>query len=99
MPKFLLGNVVVKTFEVWASSEEEAEEFILKWQTSEAEEPEGGIKATRYAMSWSESSLIVPTEPRDKILAEFLRLMQEVIPGMPKEEPRKIITLDQVKHL
>lgn len=99
MPKFLLGNVVVKTYEVWADSKEEAEEFILKWQESDSEEPEGGIKATRYAMGWNESNLIVPTEPRDRILAEFLRLMQEVIPGMPKDEPRQIITPDQLKPL
>lgn len=79
MPKYLLGNVIVKTFEVWADSKEDAEKFVLSFQESEAEEPEGGIKATRYGLSWNEVNTESPVEKRDQVLQEFLHL-----PGMPE---------------
>lgn len=90
MPKFLLGNVVVKTFEVWAESKEQAEGFVLDWQTGESEQPEGGIKATKYGMSWDEDNRLDPTENRNKVLAEFLHLM-ESLPGRPEAKKGSLI--------
>lgn len=83
MPKYLLGNIIVKTFEVWADSKEDAEKFVLSFQESDSEEPEGGIKATRYALGWDEVSTESCVPKRDQVLQEVLKLMQETIPGMP----------------
>lgn len=92
MPKFLLGNITVRTFETFADDVEQAREYVRKWQEDEIEEPEGGIKATSYKMGWEESSHdgVIVVEARDNVLAAFLQLMQETIPGMP--EKSRIIT-------
>lgn len=84
MPKFLAGKVVVITYETWASSEEEARDFIQTWQEGESEELEAGIKVTKYKMGWEEFNNADPTSDRDKVLAGFLQVMQNKIPGMPK---------------
>lgn len=92
MPKFLLGNITVRTFETFAVDVEQARTFVRVWQEGEGEEPEGGIKATSYKMGWEESShdAAIVVEARDNVLAAFLQLMQETIPGMP--EKSRIIT-------
>ena len=83
MPKFLLGTVTVRTYEVWADSLEDAQKFVLSWQESEAEEPEGGIKVTRYKLQWHENQTQDDvTHDRNIVLGEFLKLMG-TIPGMP----------------
>jgi hypothetical protein len=93
MPKFLGGIVIIKTFETYASSADEAREFIRKWQEDESEQPEGGIKATRYKLGWDEFNLDNPVPQRDQVLAAFLNLMLNQIPGVPREvESGKIIT-------
>lgn len=84
MPKYLAGKIVVRTFETWAESPEEAEAFILKWQEGETEKPEGGVKVISYKLGWSEFNTADPTKERDIVLAEFLNLMQHTIPGMPE---------------
>lgn len=92
MPKFLYGKVTVRTLVTYADSADEAKEFIKKWQEGETEEPEPGIKATSYKLSWEEFDLDNPTMIRDKVLAAFLVLMQKEIPGMPIEiETSRII--------
>lgn len=98
MPKFLAGIVIVKTFTTFANTDEEAREFIKKWQEGDSEEPEPGIKVTRYKMEWEEGvQSINPAPERDKVLASFLDLMQNQIPGMlkiqlpPKKEKSRII--------
>lgn len=84
----MAGIVVVKTFETFASSDEEAREFIKRWQEGESEAPEGGVKVIRYKLQWEEGvNCINPIEERDKVLASFLELMQNKIPGMPMTEP------------
>lgn len=92
MPKYLLGNITVRTFETFAVDLEQARTFVRVWQEGEGEEPEGGIKATSYKMGWEESShdAAIVVEARDNVLATFLQLMQETIPGMP--EKSRIIT-------
>lgn len=93
MPKFMGGIVIIKTFETYASSADEAREFIRKWQEDESEQPEGGIKATRYKLGWDEFDLDNPIPERDRVLAAFLHLMLHKIPGVPHEvESGKIIT-------
>jgi hypothetical protein len=98
MPKFLAGIVLIKTFETYASSDEEAREYICKWQESETEEPESGIKSTRYKLEWEEGvNCVNPVPERDQVLAAVLDLMQNKIPGIPvQEKPEKprILTLD-----
>lgn len=88
MPKFLAGIVIVKTFETYASSDEEARGYIQKWQEGETEAPERGVKVIRYKLQWEEGvSCVTPAEERDQVLASFLELMQNKIPGMPMTEP------------
>jgi hypothetical protein len=100
MPKFLGGIVIIKTFETYASSADEAREFIRKWQEDESEQPEGGIKATRYKLGWDEFNLDNPVPERDQVLAAFLNLMLNQIPGVPREvESGKIITPPGFKQL
>lgn len=89
MPKFLAGKVVVRTFETWADSPEEAQEIIKRWQESESEEPEGGVKATSYKLGWEEFNEMNPIKQRNMVLQEFLNLMQKVIPGVPSEQKAK----------
>jgi hypothetical protein len=92
MPKFLLGKITVRTFETFAVDLDQARTFVRAWQEGEGEEPDGGIKATSYKMGWEESShdAAIVVEARDNVLAAFLQLMQETIPGMP--EKSRIIT-------
>lgn len=94
MPKFITGIVVVKTFETFASSDEEAKEHIRKWQEGETEASEGGVKVTRYKLGWDEGvDCTNPVPGRDEILAAFLDVMLNKIPGVPREvESGKIIT-------
>jgi|GraSoiStandDraft_8_1057269.scaffolds.fasta_scaffold254973_2 hypothetical protein len=100
MPKFMGGIVIIKTFETYASTVEEAREYIRKWQEDETEQPEGGIKATRYKLGWDEFNLDNPVPERDKVLAAFLDLMLNRIPGVPREvEESKIITPPGFKQL
>jgi hypothetical protein len=98
MPKFLVGIVVIKTFETYASSDEEAREYIRKWQEDESENPEPGVKSTRYKLEWEEGvNCINPIPERDQVLAAVLDLMQNKIPGMPIQTPPekpRILTLD-----
>lgn len=100
MPKFLLGKITVRTFETYAVDLEQARTFVRVWQEGEGEEPEGGIKATSYKMGWEESSHdeAIVVEARDQVLAAFLKLMQEGIPGMP-EKSRIITDLGQIRLL
>lgn len=83
----MAGKVVVRTFETYANSPEEATEFIKRWEQGESEEPEGGVRATSYKLHWDEFDLDDPTEERNKVLAAFLNLMHR-IPGL---EEKKII--------
>lgn len=100
MPKFMGGIVVIKTYETYASTAEEARGFIRQWQEDEKEEPIGGIKATRYKLVWDEFDLDNPIPERDKVLAAFLNLMLNTIPGVPREvESGKIITPPGFKQL
>lgn len=100
MPKFMGGVIIIRTFETYASSADEAREFIRQWQEDEKEEPEGGIKATRYKLGWDEFDLDNPIPERDKVLAAFLDLMLNKIPGVPREvESGKIITPPGFKQL
>lgn len=94
MPKFIAGIVVIKTFETFATTDEEAKQAIEKWQTGESEAPEGGVKVTRYKLGWEEGvDCTNPIPGRDKILAAFLEVMLSKIPGVPREiESGKIIT-------
>jgi len=86
MPKFLLGTVTVRTHEVWAASVEEAESSVLLWQQGETEEPEGGVKVTRYKLGWKENQTQDDvTHDRNLVLAAFLDLMGK-IPGMPEQD-------------
>lgn len=98
MPKFLAGIVVIKTFETYASSDEEAREYIRKWQEDESENPETGIKSTRYKLEWEEGvNCVNPIPERDQVLAAILDLMLTKIPGVPipeKREKPRILTLD-----
>lgn len=89
MPKFLLGKIAVTTYEVFADSVEQAEKDIIKWQSGETEEPEGGVRVTKYKLGWTEKNLDDPTDDRNKVLTAFLGLMQDTIPGMPKPEVTK----------
>lgn len=92
MPKFLAGKVVVRTFEVWAASPEDAQEIIKRWQESDSEEPESGVRATSYKLGWEEFDCHNPTPQRNMVLQEFLNLMQKIIPGMPSEQkPKNLI--------
>jgi hypothetical protein len=98
MPKFLAGIVIIKTFETFASSDEEAREYIRKWQEDEGENPEPGVKSTRYKLEWEEGvNCVNPIPERDQVLAAILDLMQTKIPGMPiniPQEKSRIISLD-----
>jgi len=93
MPKYRAVKVVVRTFETFADSPEEGDAFIKKWQEGESEEPEGGIKATSYKMGWDEfnDNPEQVVDGRNVALAQFLNLMQKVIPGMPPIVESKII--------
>lgn len=97
MPKFLLGKVVVNTFEVFANSVSEAEEAVIKWQTGEGEKPEGGVKVIKYKCGWQENqsepddSADAPQTARNKLLSAFLRLMEK-IPGLPSEKDGEPVT-------
>lgn len=91
MPKFLLGKIFIKTFEVYADDVAQAEQYVLKWQESEEESPEGGIKATKYKLGWTEDHSQDPTPNRNLLLQAFLNLMGK-IPGLPSEtEPSNLI--------
>jgi len=86
MPKFRAVKVVVRVFETFADSPEQGQEFILRWQNDDREEPEGGIKATSYKMGFEEFN-DEPNEViqgRNAVLAAFLDLMQNKIEGYPK---------------
>jgi hypothetical protein len=98
MPKFLAGVVVVKTWETWADDDVQAEEYIRRFQEGETEEPEGGVKSIRYKLEWTEGVACVnPVKERDGVLAAFLNLMLNVIPGVAidADKPR-ILSLDDV---
>lgn len=103
MPKFLGGKIVVTTFETFANTEQEAEDFVLKWQEADDEVPEPGIKVTKHKFSWNEFDMRDPTPVRDRVLQAFLELMQQKIPGMPKLEEKapeesKIIVLNRAQN-
>ena len=91
MPKYLFGKVTVRTFETYADTIEQASENIKKWQQGESEEPEPGIRAVSYKLMWDEFDNPNPTEERNKVLLQFLKLMEK-IPGLPSSS---IIVLDQ----
>lgn len=97
MPKFLLGKVTVTTFEIFADSVSQAEEAVIKWQTGESEQPEGGVKVTKYKCGWQEcqsnerEDADVPQTARNTLLSAFLRLMEK-IPGLPSEKDDSPIT-------
>jgi hypothetical protein len=90
MPKYLYGKIVIRTYEVYAETPEQAKDYIKKWEEGDSEEPESGIKATSYKLFWDEFNEN-PTEKRNHVLAAFLNLMQNVIPGIPKVEKPRII--------
>ena len=83
MPKFLLGTIVVRTYEVFADTLTDAQKFVLSWQESDTEAPESGIKVTRHKLTWEENQMGDVVGPRDKVLEAFLHLMHTGIPGMP----------------
>lgn len=91
MPKFLYAKLTVKTFEVEAEDEEEATTFVeaynnsVKLGTPRTEE----IKVTNYKLQWEEDPEHDPTIGRNKVLAAFLHLMQDIIPGMPPRPEQK----------
>lgn len=85
MPKYLCGKVVVRTFETYADSAEEATAFIKKWEEGETEDAEPGVKATSYKLFWEEFDLDNPTEERNKVLAAFLNLIKK-IPGIATQK-------------
>lgn len=89
MPKYLSGVVKVFVVETFANSPEEGDAIIKKWAESEAEDLEPGVKSKTYKLCWSEFNSEDPTEERNRVLAEFLNLMQKRIPGMP--EPKVIV--------
>lgn len=98
MPKYLAGVVVVKTWETWADDDAQAEEYIQRFQEGESEEPEGGVKSVRYKLEWNEGvGCVNPVEERDRVLAAFLNLMLNTIPGVAidADKPR-ILSLDDV---
>lgn len=93
MPKFLVVKIVIRTFETYADTEEEGDEFLLKWQQGETEEAEGGVKATSYKLGWTEFRLSDDqvVQGRNQVLANFLDLMKDKIPGMPKLREESLI--------
>jgi len=97
MPKFLATKIVVKTFHTWADTAEEAREAIIRWQEGESEEPEGGIKVTSYKLGWEEFKMTNEqiVAGRNQVLANFLELMTNVIPGAEhlKKRESKLIVL------
>jgi hypothetical protein len=99
MPKYLLGKMTVAVYELEALTRKDAESDLVKYQQQQmmsgedAKKPEG-LKYTTYKLGWFEVPEIDPTQGRNKILAEFLNLMKNVIPRV--FEGGRIITLDQV---
>lgn len=92
MPKYLSGVVKVVTVETFANSPEEGDRIIKKWAESEDEALEGGIKSKVYKLNWSEFNTSDPTPERNEVLAQFLKLMQKTIPGVP--EPKLVVLTD-----
>lgn len=90
MPKLLYTKVTVRTYETYSNTEEEGIEYIKKFEEGETEESEPGVKAKLYKLGWIEFDTRNPTEQRDLILAAFLKLMQQTIPGMPPSEPEPV---------
>lgn len=80
--------MVIKTFEVEATSKEEAESFLEDYNSAlklDIPRPDQ-VKLTDYTLGWEEEPNIDSTEGRNKVLAAFLKLMH-TIPGLP---PQKI---------
>jgi hypothetical protein len=89
MAKFLYGKVTVLTLELDAESKNDAEEQLEAARLSGGEGED--IKKSVYKLAWTERNDKDPSEDRNRVLAEFLNLMQNVIPGIPQKTPSRII--------
>jgi hypothetical protein len=79
MAKFLYGKVTVLTLELDAESEKEATEILdaarLKGERGD------DIRQKVYKLGWTEFDGKDLIESRNRVLQEFLTLMQSEIPG------------------
>lgn len=98
MPRFLYGSVIVRSVLITAEDEKEA----LALLKNHKYEGSNKIK-TQYALHWGEVPGSNISMERDGVLAEFLNLLQVVIPrsDMPEEklEERRILILEEETKL
>lgn len=93
MPNYLYAKLSVHTFEMECTSEAEADARLKHWNELHAkgEKLPDNIKATTYRLAWQEFNEPDPTEKRNQVLASFLNLMQNQIPGIPVKEKSLIV--------
>lgn len=89
--KFLFGQVVVTTVVVEAESEDKAKDEAKEW--FKKPQIQDGKKDV-YVLPWAEGGVMDTTKERDRVLATFLQLMQQVIPMTPCE--KQLIVLADV---